>query len=68
MAAQLAKCLDTAKESSMTKKVLAAAIAMALLGFATLSFAPDAEARKGRRCPRGFEDVNDVCVPAPNHR
>lgn len=51
----------------MMKKAFAALTAVAILGIAMLTVVPDAEARKGRRCPRGFEDVNNVCVPAPNH-
>src|SRR5256885_13577054 len=42
----------------MAKKLLAAVMA---LSFLTVMFAGSADAK--RRCPRGQEDVGDVCVP-----
>ena len=42
----------------MAKKILAAVMA---LSFLTVMFAGSADAK--RRCPRGQEDVGDVCVP-----
>src|SRR3989442_2495097 len=42
----------------MAKKLLAAVMA---LSFLTVMFACSADAN--RRCPRGQEDVGDVCVP-----
>ncbi len=43
----------------MVKRVLAMALALTFLGL--LSAAPDAQAK--RRCPRGQEDINNICVP-----
>ena len=43
----------------MVKKVLALTLALAFLGLNLM--ATDAQAK--RRCPPGFEDVNNVCVP-----
>jgi len=42
----------------MAKKILAAVMA---LSFLTVMFAGSADAK--RRCPRGQEDVGDVCMP-----
>lgn len=42
----------------MAKKVLAAVLALSFLG---VMFAGAADAH--RRCPRGQEDINNVCVP-----
>jgi len=42
----------------VAKKLLAAVMA---LSFLTVMFAGSADAK--RRCPRGQEDVGDVCVP-----
>ena len=41
------------------KKMVAAAVALAILGLGLLTVVPDASAR---RCPPGTEDVNNVCV------
>ena len=43
----------------MIQRMLAAALALSFIGL--LAMAPDAEAK--RRCPRGQDDVNNVCVP-----
>jgi len=43
------------------KKVVAAVIALSILGLGLLTAVPDASAK--RRCPPGFEDVNNVCAP-----
>ncbi len=47
----------------MLKKTIFAGLLLSLVAVATLSDSVDAK----RRCPPGYEDVNDVCVPAPNH-
>jgi hypothetical protein len=47
----------------MLKKTIVAGLLLSLVAVATLADSVDAK----RRCPRGYEDVNDVCVPAPNH-
>ena len=43
----------------MVKKALALALATAFLGLNLM--ASDAVAK--RRCPAGFDDVNNICVP-----
>jgi hypothetical protein len=43
----------------MMTKMIAAILALSFMGL--LALAPDAEAK--RRCPRGQDDVNNVCVP-----
>ena len=43
------------------KKVFAAVVALSILGLGLLTVVPDASAK--RRCPPGYEDVNNVCVP-----
>jgi len=45
----------------MFKKVLAVALGLSLAAALT-TLVPSAEA-KGRKCPRGQEDVGNVCVP-----
>jgi hypothetical protein len=47
----------------MSKKTILAGLLLSLVAVATLVDSVDAK----RRCPRGYEDINDVCVPAPNH-
>jgi hypothetical protein len=47
----------------MVKRVLAIALALSFLGLAII--VPNAPAK--RRCPRGFEDVNNICIPKPQH-
>lgn len=51
----------TTKEevNDMVKRILAIALTLSVLG--VLASAPDAQAK--RRCPRGYDDVNNVCVP-----
>ncbi|HEY9825016.1 MAG TPA: hypothetical protein V6D19_06190 [Stenomitos sp.] len=44
----------------MSKKNLIAGVALALVVAGTL--ASTADARKGRKCPPGYEDINDKCV------
>lgn len=44
----------------MSKQNLIAGVALALFVAATVASAADA--RKGRKCPRGYEDINDKCV------
>lgn len=46
----------------MLKKSLMAVLALSFLA-GVLAVVPDANA--SRRCPRGQEDVNNVCVPKP---
>jgi hypothetical protein len=43
----------------MIKKMIAAVLTLSFVGL--LAMAPDAEAK--RRCPRGQDDVNNVCMP-----
>ncbi len=45
----------------MFKRALVSGSLLSLLAVATMAavFSPSADARK---CPRGFEDINDVCV------
>ncbi len=47
----------------MLKKTLVAGLLLSLVAIATLGDSADAK----RRCPRGFEDINDVCVPSRLH-
>jgi hypothetical protein len=47
----------------MLKKTIATTLLLSLVVVAALADSVDAK----RRCPRGFEDINDICVPAPNH-
>jgi hypothetical protein len=47
----------------MLKKTIATALLLSLVAVATLGDTADAK----RRCPRGYEDINDVCVPAPQN-
>lgn len=47
----------------MLKKTLVACSLLAILG--VMAIAPSAEAK--RRCPRGYEDINNVCVKVPGH-
>jgi hypothetical protein len=47
----------------MLKKTIAAGLLLSLLAIATLGDSAEAK----RRCPRGQEDINDICVPAPRH-
>ncbi len=47
----------------MKAKTIVAGLLLSLATVATLVDAVDAK----RRCPRGYEDVNDVCVPAAKH-
>ena len=44
----------------MANKIFAAVLALSLL---TLTLVSDVSAR---RCPRGFDDINNVCVPKTN--
>jgi hypothetical protein len=48
---------------AMSKKVWMASLALALI--ATTAIANVADARRGRKCPKGYEDVNGICVPDP---
>jgi hypothetical protein len=45
----------------MLKRALVSGSLLSLLAVASMAavFSPSADARK---CPRGFEDINDVCV------
>jgi hypothetical protein len=47
----------------MLKRTLVASFLLSLVAVATLVDAADAK----RRCPRGYEDINDVCVIVPGH-
>jgi hypothetical protein len=46
----------------MLKKTIAAGLLLSLLAVTTLVSSADA---KGRKCPRGFEDIGGKCVPDP---
>jgi hypothetical protein len=47
----------------MLKRIFAVTMLVSMLGAA---YAADTASAK-RRCPRGYEDVNNVCVPVPGH-
>lgn len=44
----------------MLKRIFAVTMLVSILGAAS---AADAK----RRCPRGYEDINNVCVKVPGH-
>jgi hypothetical protein len=48
----------------MLKKTIVAGLLLSLVAVATLVDSVDAK----RRCPRGYEDVNDICVRTSRHR
>jgi len=50
---------DKEEVISMVKKVLAAFLLLSFLGVV----ATGSDALAKRRCPRGQEDVNNICVP-----
>jgi hypothetical protein len=44
----------------MLKKTIAASLLLSMI--VVTAFASEADAKRGRRCPRGYEDINNVCV------